>query len=208
MENKKTIYHFIIDKSGSMHGSEKETVNGFNHQLETLQQLKSEYPDQSFVVSLTFFNQTVTHELRFGVIEELKPLRRSAYQPSGSTSLLDAIGLSVDEIRNSFGPEIDQNKASVVVVIITDGEENSSTLYTHQLIAHQIKTLEATEKWTFTFLGAEIDAFTIGQRLNIKRGNTMSFKKQDFERTMHSVSHAMACYSEAKDDGDIPTNLF
>ena len=208
MENKKTIYHFIIDKSGSMQGSECETVNGFNHQLETLQQLKKEYPDQSFVVSLTFFNQTVTPVLRFGEIQDLKPLRKVDYQPTGSTALLDAIGVSVDEIRNAFGRDIEQNRASVVVVIITDGEENTSTLYTAKLISQQIKTLEETGKWTFTFLGAEIDAYAIGQCLSIKPTNTVSFHKRDFESAMNKVGCAMVDYTAHKENGDIMSDLF
>lgn len=208
MENKKTIYHFIIDKSGSMQGSERETVNGFNHQLETLQQMKKEYPDQSFVVSLTFFNQNVTPVLQFGEIQDLKPLRKVDYQPSGSTALLDAIGFSVDEIRKAYGRDIEQNRASVVVVIITDGEENTSTFYTAKLISQQIKTLEETEKWTFTFLGAEIDAYSIGQRLSIKPTNTVSFHKRNFESTMNQLGCAMVDYTAHKENGDIMLDLF
>jgi hypothetical protein len=208
MENKKTIYHFIIDKSGSMQGLEGKTIRGFNSQLETLQKLQQEYPDQSFVVSLSFFNSRVSQILRFGKIQELTPLSRSMYQPSGSTALLDAIGSSIEDIRSTYGVEIDQNQASVVIMILTDGEENSSTLYTQQLISQQIKTLEETDKWTFTFLGAEIDAYTIGQRLNIKRENTMSFLKQDFDQTMNQMGCAMVDYTASKDKGNILSELF
>ena len=46
MKNKKTIYHFIIDKSGSMHGSETQTIAGFNTNLKTVQDLEIEFKEQ------------------------------------------------------------------------------------------------------------------------------------------------------------------
>lgn len=54
MKNKKTIYHFIIDKSGSMQGSETETIAGFNTNLKTVQDLETEFKEQEYAVSLTF----------------------------------------------------------------------------------------------------------------------------------------------------------
>ncbi len=56
MKNKKTIYHFIIDKSGSMHGSETQTIAGFNTNLKTVQDLEIEFKEQEYAVYLTFFN--------------------------------------------------------------------------------------------------------------------------------------------------------
>mgnify|MGYP001153481793 CR=1 FL=1 len=58
MKNKKTIYHFIIDKSGSMQGSETETIAGFNTNLKTVQDLETEFKEQEYAVSLTFFKLT------------------------------------------------------------------------------------------------------------------------------------------------------
>ena len=50
MKNKKTIYHFIIDKSGSMHGSETQTIAGFNTNLKTVQDLEIEFKEQEYAV--------------------------------------------------------------------------------------------------------------------------------------------------------------
>ena len=60
MKNKKTIYHFIIDKSGSMHGSETQTIAGFNTNLKTVQDLEIEFKEQEYAVYLTFFNDQVS----------------------------------------------------------------------------------------------------------------------------------------------------
>jgi hypothetical protein len=56
MKNKKTLYHFVLDKSGSMFNCIESTVNGYNAQLETIQKLQQEYPEQQFLVSLTIYS--------------------------------------------------------------------------------------------------------------------------------------------------------
>ena len=46
MKNKKTLYHFVLDKSGSMSNCRETTVNGFNSQLDTIRDLQKEFPDK------------------------------------------------------------------------------------------------------------------------------------------------------------------
>ena len=54
MKNKTTLYHFIVDQSGSMAGMEQQTIRGFNTQLEKIQELEKQMPEQKFLCSLTF----------------------------------------------------------------------------------------------------------------------------------------------------------
>ena len=161
MKNKKTIYHFVVDQSGSMSGSEGPTIEGFNSQLKTLQQLKQEFPENEYVVSVTFFEDEVMDLMQFAPIEQIKLLSRDSYKPGGLTALLDGIGRSIEAIRREYDQEIQQDKASVVMVIITDGGENASKFYTRHLIGEMIKELDATGKWTFSFLGAGLDALSV-----------------------------------------------
>ena len=99
MKNKKTIYHFVIDQSGSMSGSEGQTIEGFNSQLKTLQQLKSENPENEYVVSVSYFEDEVTDIVKFEAIEQIQMLSRENYKPGGLTALYDGIGQSIDAIR-------------------------------------------------------------------------------------------------------------
>lgn len=69
MKNKQTIYHFVVDKSGSMSGMEAQTIDGFNKQLSALQALKKEFPEQDYRVSLTLFNGEVSDVVLFGNVE-------------------------------------------------------------------------------------------------------------------------------------------
>ena len=59
MKNKTTLYHFIVDQSRSMTGMEQQAIEGFNTQLEKIQELEKQMPDQNFLCSLTFFNSEV-----------------------------------------------------------------------------------------------------------------------------------------------------
>jgi uncharacterized protein YegL len=208
MKNKKTIYHFIIDKSGSMAGMQHQAVEGFNVQVKTLQELKQTYPDQDYTVSLTFFNEGVRNIISNGKIEQLVPMNPNTFRPNGSTALLDAIGKSIYQIKSDFEPALSNDKASVVMVIITDGEENASRFYTYHEIARMIKELDETEKWTFSFLGADLDAIHTSQMLNIRRENVISFSKSDYSGMMEDVSDSIRCYSKSKAEGKTKNNIF
>ena len=208
MKNKKTIYHFIIDKSGSMAGMQHQAVEGFNVQVKTLQELKQTYPDQDYTVSLTFFNENVRDIISNGKVEQLVPMNPKTFRPNGSTALLDAIGKSIYQIKSDFGPALSNDEASVVMVIITDGAENSSRFYTYHEIARIIKELDETEKWTFSFLGADLDAIHTSQMLNIRRENVISFSKSDYSGMMDDVSDSIRFYENSKAEGKTKNNIF
>ena len=208
MANTKTIYHFIIDKSGSMQGSEKETINGFNTQLETLRGLEREFPDQQYIVSLTFFNSELHMPLQNGRVGQVTNLDRTSYRPNGATALLDAIGKAIFDIKRDFKSEIDADKASVVMVILTDGHENASRFYSYHDIARMIGELDATGRWTFSFLGADLDAFHSAQMLNIRQENVMAFDKSDMSRMYGRVRESVSDFAQAKAKGNMKKDIF
>jgi uncharacterized protein YegL len=199
MNKKKTIYQFIIDRSGSMGGMEAEAVNGFNRQLATLRSLQKEFLDQEFLVSLTFFNDNMVSPIVFGRPEQLSNLSIEEFRPAGMTALLDTIGTSIHKINAVHGEEIRQKNTTVVMVIITDGHENASRMYTFSEISGMIKELESDSAWTFTFLGADMDAFEASAKLNIRPQNVASFQKEHYARMMDRVSVSMHSYAESKD---------
>jgi uncharacterized protein YegL len=208
MKNKKTIYHFVVDQSGSMSGSEGPTIEGFNSQLKTLQQLKEEFPENEYVVSVTFFEDEVMDLVQFAPIEQIKMLSRESYKPGGLTALQDGIGKSIEAIRRKYDKEIQQDEASVVMVILTDGGENASKFYTRYLIGEMIKELDNTGKWTFSFLGAGLDALSVSHNLNIRRENIMSYDKQNICGMMDDMSESIRTYERAKSSGNLKSDLF
>ncbi|AOW11001.1 vWA domain-containing protein [Flavobacterium gilvum] len=201
MKNKKTLYHFVLDKSGSMNNCRETTIDGFNKQLETIKQLQREFPEQKFEISLTIFDNDVDHIFSHSNVNGFENLTPAMYVPDGSTALLDAIGESINKIRIAHESQILNNEMSVIMVILTDGMENASREFTYHNIANTIKTLEQTEKWTFTFLGADIDAIHTSKMLNIREENVVSFNKGDMYEMMDEISNGMRHYSQSKSAG-------
>jgi uncharacterized protein YegL len=208
MKNNTTLYNFILDRSGSMSGMEQMAVEGFNNHLSTIKNLKKEFPKQQFLCSLTTFNDEINTIVSIKSIDEIKQIEVGQYRPEGMTALLDAIGKNIHDVNEKFQKQIDANEMSVVFVIITDGYENASRFFSYHDIAKKIADLEKTEKWTFTFLGADFDAVQTSQMLNIKRENSINFKKSNYKEMMTQVDEQMYSYSYNKECGVVQSCFF
>lgn len=208
MKNTKTLYNFILDRSGSMAGMEEMAICGFNEHLTTIKNLKTEFPNQEFLCSLTIFDHEIESALSFKSIDKIKSLKVGQYQPRGMTALLDAIGKTIHDVNSEFKKQIDNNEMSVVFIVITDGYENASRFFSYNDIAKKIKSLEETEKWTFTFLGADFDVIETSRMLNIKNENVMNFSKANYSGMVDEINEQMKSYSEFKAIGKIKKSFF
>lgn len=157
----KTNVIVILDKSGSMEAVRQATINGFN---EYLAGLRKDSPDAN--LSLTLFNHSVDRrEAR--PVKNIKPINMNTYQPDGSTSLYDAVCSTLKDSKTS--------KDKNLVVIITDGQENTSTTYTEKDLAKLVSELEGKGNWTFVYLGANQDAWANASQWGFKQDNVSSF---------------------------------
>jgi hypothetical protein len=204
MQKQHTIYHIIVDKSGSMGDSIEQTISGFNEQLTKIRELGIEFPQQQISVGLTTFNNRITHHY-FQENPALAPLLNdSTYRPNGSTALLDAIGSVVHEVRKRMIlSETEIGKTTAVIVIITDGYENSSKCYTLNDIRRSISELEETGCWTFSYLGATLDAVDIANELSIKRQNSFSYDKSKMkDGVWDTLAFSMKSYMLKKENDE------
>ena len=207
MKNKTTLYHFIVDQSGSMTGMEQQAIEGFNTQLEKIQELEKQMPDQNFLCSLTFFNSEVHDVLKNEPVKEIELLSSNNYRPGGMTALLDAVGGSIDRIEKQFGKELENDEISVVMVIITDGYENASKYFTYHMVAQTIVKLDETGKWTFSYLGADFDAIHTSKMMNIRKENVMNFRKKSYASMMDDLSDSIGVYAEEKRKGNLKRDI-
>ena len=207
MKNKTTLYHFIVDQSGSMEGMEQQTIQGFNTQLEKIQELEKQMPEQKFLCSLTFFNSTVHDLLRNEQVKEIALLNKNNYRPEGMTALLDAVGGSIDEIEKQFSEALQNDEMSVVMVIITDGYENASKYFDYHMVANKISKLDETGKWTFSYLGADFDAIHTSKMMNIRKENAMNFSKKNFSYMMDDLSDSIDVYAREKSKGNLKRDI-
>jgi uncharacterized protein YegL len=162
---------FILDKSGSMGGLERDTIGGFNAMLEKQKAAVGECR----ITTVLFDNDYELLHDRFD-IRSVSPLTDRDYEVRGTTSLLDAIGLTIDKIDNvQRKSNVEYRAKKVLFVIITDGEENSSTKYTAKKVKDQIELQKAKNGWEFIFLGANIDAVETAARIGITRNRAQNY---------------------------------
>jgi hypothetical protein len=170
--------------------TERAVVANFN---KVIAQQRAEEGDA--VVSTVLFNSKVMRKHASLPITEVAELTRRDYLPSGCTALLDAVGSSIERIckRHTALPEAER-PATTIVVIITDGEENSSRKYSRSVVKQMIETLQKKHDWSFLYFGANVDHFAEAQHLGIGADDAVSFKtdKAGVAYCMHECSRRMS----------------
>jgi len=162
---------FILDRSGSMASIKNDAIGGFNSFLEEQKKVPGEAN-----LTLVLFDHEYNLFYNGVKLQNAKPLDNSTYVPRGTTALLDAVGRTIDDVgvRLDSLPEEDRPE-KVIVGILTDGFENASKDYTNTRISEMIDLQQKTYNWEFLYLGANQDAFSVAQSLNIKGINTSNF---------------------------------
>lgn len=159
-----TYVTFIQDHSGSMgeklfdeNGKKSEISraefqrNNYNEQMAVL---RRETGDMETLVTLIEFDDNV--KIRYENVEAHEAIDLGDYWIGGMTALYDAIGRGIYLTQKKLDADQRENKAALVI-IQTDGEENSSQEYKQKQLLQMIVLLEETKKWTFVFLGENID---------------------------------------------------
>ena len=151
---------FILDRSGSMRGTEKDTIGGYNSYL-------ANFKDKNAKITTVLFDDKYEMITKRKDINEISYLTEKEYYVRGSTALLDAIGNTINFM--------DKEKADKVLFIITtDGYENSSCQFNKEQIKEMIK---GHRKWEFMYIGADIDSYSEGQSLGIDKSNIANYIK-------------------------------
>ena len=140
MKDKLIHVCFIIDSSGSMSGSEQDVIGGFKKTIDEQRKVK----DGDCIVSLYEFASDVKQVYLGKSLDKVDDLD---YNVGGMTRLYDGIGTAVDEVGRWLADKPEEERPSKnIVVIITDGGENSSYEYRLKDIKDRIK--EQTNKYS------------------------------------------------------------
>ena len=185
---------FILDRSGSMAGLEKDTIGGFNAMLE--KQRRGE--GQALISTVLFSNESAVIHDRVDA-RDVPPLTEKDYFVCGCTALLDAVGGAIHHIGNvhKYAREEDRPERTLFV-ITTDGMENASRHYDLRRVRTMIERQKARYGWEFLFLGANIDAVDTAARLGIDADRAANFHcdaqgtQLNYEAVSDAVS-AMRC---------------
>ncbi len=171
IHNNITEMVFILDRSGSMSGLEKDTIGGFNSLIEK----QKKQNGKCYVSTVLFDHETQVIHDRVE-LADIKPMTEEDYFVRGCTALIDAIGGAIHHIKNihKYARREDVPEHTMFV-IITDGYENAS----HKYSSNQVKKMIEHEKeqygWEFLFIGANIDAVETAKHFGINEDRAVNY---------------------------------
>ena len=182
-----TIIEFLLDETGSMSSCHGPTVAGFN---DFLTEQKSQ--SGTCLLSLTKFDtagqKTPYVDLDIQMVPEMQ---FDWFNPGGGTNLRDTIGERLASLKQRL--ESWSVKPNVLVVVMTDGDDNASRTFDEATIRSALKTY-GSEGWTFVYLGADQDALSTANRLGFPDGNIKSFASSKMRETMQTLARTTTAY--------------
>ena len=174
MEIKRIINLIILDASGSMESIYNQALSGTNETIQTIRMGQKDHPELQQCLTLASFNSGKDYlKVKYSVapIDEVKEITKEDYVACGCTALYDAMGEMISELKRKLTPE-----DRVLVTVITDGYENSSTHWSGPQIKSLVEGLRH-EGWTFTYIGANQDVEAVAGSMGIR--NTLAFEETE-----------------------------
>lgn len=168
----RTMIAVLLDRSGSMESIRSDTEGGFNAFVEE----QRNEPGEAMVTLAQFDTEyEVVYANR--PIADVPPLQ---LRPRGMTALYDGVGRLIGDVGAGLAalPEAER-PGHVIVVVMTDGHENSSVEWTHEAVSAAIKRQEAQYSWHFVFLGANMDAVAVGALMGFSADRSMTYDAND-----------------------------
>lgn len=166
-------YLLIVDRSGSMWGTANDATAGIRKFVYEQDALPG-----SATLSLYQFDtahQTV-HDF-----DRLREARDYTLVPRGGTALLDATGFAITEVGEKLASMAEEFRpGKVIVLIVTDGEENSSHEYSLARVKELITQQQETYGWQFSYIGANVDAFSNADSMGIPVANALNYTADSY----------------------------
>ena len=165
----------VIDRSGSMQTVKEDAIGGFNTFIEKQRELEGE-------ASVTF----VQFDDRYELVYENKPLKDvpllndKTFEPRGMTALLDAMGKTINSVGDRLAKTAEKDRPEkVIMVILTDGEENHSKEFTRDVVFNMVDHQRNKYSWEFIFLAADQDAIDVGRTYGFLAPDCVSYCSAD-----------------------------
>lgn len=179
---------FVIDESGSMSGTEGDVIGGFKRVID------EQKANSAGTCSVTYY--TFDHNVKQVYMgKDIKDVEYidDKYHPGGCTALFDAVGTAIDEVGKWLDGMKEEDKPEKnLIVVMTDGGENSSKEYSASKVKEMIKHQEDKYNWEFIYMGSDLT--------NAEDANSLGFStrlyssKANYAANYDMINSVLTCY--------------
>lgn len=182
----------LLDRSGSMSSIKEPMETAFNRFIEEQRAVPTTK------LTLIQFDDINDQEMVYGnvpitFVEKLK------LDPRGNTPLIDALCQVIDNTGKRYSRLLESERPDqVVLVVITDGQENASRIYKRKDVFDRITRQKNQYNWQIIYLGANQDSFAESQSYGINWGSTLKWTPdaEHIRAMMQANSQAVLDYAQ------------
>ena len=183
-----TLIGTLVDRSGSMSSCRAQMTEAIAHFLGEQTALPGD-------VQATLAQFDTEYELVYPPTP-IDQIPAYSLTPRGGTALLDAMGKFITDIGEDLAARSEDDRpGTVIMVIVTDGMENSSQEWTPEQINALVTQQREDYSWEFVFLGANMDAVEVAGSYGIPTGSSLTFDTHNAAASMNSVSAYVGTYA-------------
>lgn len=206
MKENFTSITVILDRSGSMWSLASDTIGGFNQFIKD----QKAAPGDALLTLCTFSHDyNIIHDCK--PLSEIPDLDENSYIPNGGTALLDAMGDTIESVGKKLADMPEEERPSkIIFLIITDGQENSSSRFKADKIKEMVQHQKEKYNWEFVFMGSNIDSIAEGTAIGISMHNTMNYSatSEGTKGLYHEVSRSMTRYRSRSASASVASKGF
>lgn len=183
----------LLDRSGSMGSVAQDVRGGIKQFIEEQAALGGDC-----TISIHQFDGEYQTDASFVSIKDINPA--ITFEPRGMTALYDGVGKTIRSTGLALAAMKEEDRPEKhIFVIFTDGAENASREYTYEMIKPLIEEHTDKYSWEFLFLGANIDAVSVGGGMGLMAGKTMSYDVHNTVNVYSTLSIKAAAYRSGAD---------
>jgi uncharacterized protein YegL len=186
----------ILDRSGSMQTIREDTIGGVNSFIDSQKEDES-----SDLVTLVQFDHEYETLYEAAELDQVANLTAETFVPRGSTSLLDALGRTINTTQERLGNlEDDEKPEKVIFVIVTDGQENTSKEFSKKQVFNLISERTEKDGWEFIYVGANQDAIATGRDIGVAAGSSICYAANSVgvTNTYDNISRSVSTRKRSK----------
>ena len=191
-------YTFVVDASGSMSTEVPEILEELNGQLK---ELKLKYLETKRPCRVTIAKFDTRYEvLRDQIpVEDVELISEEEYFARGMTALYDAMGLAINRADARVDFQVKRGTAEALVVVFTDGRENSSVEFSGSDIENLLKDYQERDGWEIALIGTDLDVIRDFGKRKMQRDKMRHYEQNEKREAMYSLGLSVSEYYTAKD---------